>query len=93
MMEAYLKFPDEQTAIKCCPEWRTGKRWIQPTLRTEIAVRGTLYNDDGEYDEDGSTIKQPTPKVGFFIDVIRGEIPEAARQYVVHPATPDFVLS
>ncbi|WP_228723059.1 hypothetical protein [Limnobaculum xujianqingii] len=91
-MMRYLRFPDERTAIKCCPEWLDGDNWIQPTLRIEIAVRGTLYNNDGEYDEKGNTIKEPTKKVGFFIDVIRGEIPTAAQQYLVNPATPDFVL-
>ncbi|MCD1124826.1 hypothetical protein LPW36_02045 [Jinshanibacter sp. LJY008] len=91
-MQNYLRFTDEETAKRCCPEWLDGDNWMQPTLHTEIAVRGTLYNDDGEYDEEGNTIKEPTQKVGFFVDVIRGEIPSAARQYIVHPTTPDFIL-
>lgn len=88
----YLRFPDERTAIKCCPEWLVNGDWIQPTLRTEIAVRGTLYNDDGVYDDEGNTVTPPTVKDGFFIDVIRGVIPKAAQQYLINPATPDFVL-
>ncbi|WP_228723052.1 hypothetical protein [Limnobaculum xujianqingii] len=92
-MMRYLRFPDERTAIKCCPEWFTAGNWTQPTLRIEIAVRGTLYNDDGEYDEKGNTIKEPTKKVGFFIDVIRGDVPEAAKEYIVSPTTPDYILA
>ncbi|WP_228723048.1 hypothetical protein [Limnobaculum xujianqingii] len=91
-MMRYLRFPDERTAIECCPEWFTAGNWIQPTLRIEIAVRGTLYKDNGEYDEDGNVVTPPTPKDGFFVDVIRGEVPLAAQQYIVYPTTPDFVL-
>jgi hypothetical protein len=90
----YLKFPDEATAKKSTGWWTKKSGWAAPTPTLQIAVRGVLYNNDGEYDpETGDVIREPTQRDGFFIDVIYGDIPQAARQYIIAPDHPDFVLA
>ncbi|MEO3293102.1 hypothetical protein ABHD31_08105 [Enterobacter cloacae] len=89
----FLHFPDESTAKKATGWWSKSKGWVMPTTSLQIAVRGVLYNDDGEYAEDGTVIKEPTVKQGFFIDVLYGEIPEKARGYIVTPVDPEFILA
>ncbi|EFA4476337.1 hypothetical protein [Escherichia coli] len=89
----YLRFPDEATARAATGWWSEGAGWIEPTPQLQIAVRGVLYNNDGEYAEDGTIITEPTAKPGFHIDVINGDIPEPSRQYIVTPDNPEFVLA
>lgn len=89
----YLQFPDEKTARSVTGWWSKKAGWITPSPELQIAVRGVLYNDDGEYDSVGNTTKEPTALPGFHVDVIYGEIPEAAQQYIVTPSDPDFVLA
>lgn len=90
----YLRFPDETTAQKVSGWWSKKSGWVAPTPSLQIAVRGVLYNDDAEYDPDTEElIKEPSQKDGFFIDVIYGDIPQVAQNYIVIPANPDFVLA
>lgn len=89
----YLCFPDEKTAQAVTGWWSNEAGWAAPTKSLQFAVRGTLYNDDGEYDADGNVTKEPTQQAGFFIDVIYGDIPEAARHYIVTPSNPKYVLA
>ncbi|HEB4902547.1 hypothetical protein ACLET0_14415 [Escherichia coli] len=89
----YLVFPDEATAKKS-GWWSKESGWVAPTPTLQIAVRGVLYNDDGVYDDEtGECITPPTPRPGFHIDVIYGDIPAEAQQYIVAPEKPDFVLA
>lgn len=88
----YLQFPDESTARVTTGWWGKKSGWAAPTPALQIAVRGVQF-DDAEYDDSGNMTKPPAPQPGFHIDVIYGEIPEAARQYIVTPAEPDFVLA
>lgn len=90
----YLVFPDEATAKKLTGWWSKKYGWAAPTPELQIAVRGVLYNNDGVYDDDTSEcITPPTPRPGFSVDVIYGDIPPAAQRYIVEPAAPDFVLA
>ncbi|HAZ7413386.1 hypothetical protein RSW05_11710 [Escherichia coli] len=89
----YLQFPDEATARTASGWWLKKSGWPAPTPELQIAVRGELYNDDGEYDNAGGVIKEPSTKDGFFIDVIYGDIPADARIFIVTPSHPDFVLA
>lgn len=90
----YLRFPDEAIAKSSSGWWSKKAGWQSPTPMLQIVVRGTLYNDDGEYDPDTrATIKEPSKRDGFFIDVIYGDIPATAQQYIVTPTHPDFVLA
>lgn len=92
-MIKYLCFPDEFTARKTTGWWSKKSGWIAPTPQLQIAVRGVLYSDDGEYDADGNVIKEPTLKDGYHIDVIYGLIPEAAQKFIINPSTPEYVLA
>ncbi|EFI9520617.1 TPA: hypothetical protein OB850_002431 [Escherichia coli] len=90
----YLQFPDEATAKSTTGWWSKSAGWASPTPELQIAVRGVLLNNDGEYDPDtGEMIKEPSRKDGFFIDVICGYIPTEAQQYIVIPNHPYFVLA
>ncbi|WP_276851024.1 hypothetical protein [Enterobacter oligotrophicus] len=89
----YLKFPDEATA-RATTGWWSDDSWIQPSPRLQIAVRGVLYNSDGIYDnETGACLTPPTAREGFHIDVLYGDVPQAAQVYIVTPKKPDFVLA
>ncbi|HHV9275768.1 TPA: hypothetical protein ACUSTA_001246 [Escherichia coli] len=90
----YLFFPDEKTAKITTGFWdKKAGCWAEPAKSLQFSVRGALYNADGEYAEDGSVIKEPTIRPGFYIDVIYGDIPQPARQYRVTPSTPEYVLA
>lgn len=90
----YLRFPDEATAKKLTGWWSKKAGWTDPSSSLQIVVRGTLYNDDGEYDPDTrKTIKEPSKRDCFFIDVIYGDIPAEAQQFIVTPEHPNFVLA
>lgn len=90
----YLQFPDEKVARSATGWWSKKAGWITPSPELQIAVRGVLYNDDGEYNANtGDVIKEPTAQTGYHIDVIYGAIPEAAQQFIVTPSAPDFVLA
>lgn len=90
----YLRFPDEATAKSVTGWWSKKAGWLTPSPSLQIAVRGVLYNNDGEYDaETGETIKEPSRKDGFYIDVIKGAIPVDAQKYIIKPDNPDFVLA
>ncbi|MEP9180089.1 hypothetical protein ABKT77_15130 [Enterobacter cloacae] len=89
----YLQFPDEKTARSATGWWSKEAGWIIPSPELQIAVRGVLYNSDGEYDEAGNVIKEPTLKDGYHIDVIYGLIPEAAQKFIINPSTPEYVLA
>ncbi|MEF4449919.1 hypothetical protein U9Z59_01050 [Escherichia coli] len=89
----YLQFPDEATAKSTTGWWSKSAGWASPTPELQIAVRGVLYSDDGEYDADENVIKEPTLKDGYHIDVIYGLIPEAAQKFIINPSTPEYVLA
>ncbi len=89
----YLRFPDEATARAATGWWSEGAGWAVPTKSIQFSVRGALYNSDGEYDEAGNVIKEPTLKDGYHIDVIYGLIPEAAQKFIINPSTPEYVLA
>lgn len=87
----YLRFPDEATAIAACPNWRDGDGWIAPKERTQIVVRGTIY-EPATQDASG-TLTAGSALPGFHIDVIAGTVPAAARAYELAPANPHFEQS
>ncbi|KLQ27233.1 hypothetical protein [Enterobacter hormaechei] len=90
----YLQFPDEATAKSSTGWWTKKSGWEAPTPELQIAVRGVLLNNDGEYDPlTTEVIKEPSKRDGFFVDVIYGDIPAEAQQYIITPAHPDFVLA
>lgn len=93
-MMTNLVFSDETTARTVTGWWSKKSGWVAPTPALQISVRGTLYNDDAEFDtETGRVIKEPSKKDGFFIDVLYGEIPVDAQRYIVSPDHPLFVLA
>lgn len=87
----YLRFPNEATAITVCPNWRDGDGWISPKERTQIVVRGTIYQP-ASLDANGKLITGEALE-GFHIDVIAGSIPVAARAYELIPTNPHFEQS
>ncbi|WP_407211905.1 hypothetical protein [Enterobacter hormaechei] len=90
----YLRFLDESAAKNATGWWSKEAGWITPSPELQIAVRGVLSNDDGEYNPNtGEVIQEPTVQPGYHIDVIYGAIPEEAQQFIVTPSDPDFVLA
>jgi len=63
-------------------------KWQYYTHDYSCDVVGTIYNDDGVYNEEtGEPITPPTAMEGFHVNYI-GAYPEEFEQYVVTPATP-----
>ncbi|EMG9222362.1 hypothetical protein V5353_003459 [Enterobacter hormaechei] len=89
----YLHFPDEETAKEISGWWGAETGWVKPSKTLQIAVRGVLYNDDGEYGENGEVITEPTIIPGFHIDVIYGDISIDIQKYIVEPVNPYFILA
>lgn len=88
----YLRFPDEATAIAACPNWRSDESWSAAKERTQIVVRGTIYEPD-TLDADGNVTATGAALEGFHIDVITGTVPDAAQAYELVPVNPHFIQS
>ena len=62
--------------------------WNYYTHEYSCDVVGTIYNNDGVYDEEtGEVISAPTAMEGFHVNYC-GEYPEDLGQYLVAPTTP-----
>ena len=57
-----------------------------------IDVIGTLYNDDGVYDEEGEVVTAPTAMTGFHVNYL-GDLPDGWDAYEVTPAQPKRVFA
>jgi len=80
----YLKFKDEAEALSVL--YRTegaveadtefgieAKEGYQVANFANISVIGTIYNDDGVYNDEGATVTAPTAQDGFFVNVRASE--------------------
>jgi hypothetical protein len=62
------------------------------TANHAIDVIGTLYNDDGVYDEEGEVVTAPTAMTGFHVNFL-GTLPEGWDAYEVTPEQPQRVFA
>ncbi len=62
------------------------------TANHAIDVIGTLYNDDGVYDEEGEEVTPPTAMAGFHVNYL-GTLPEGWNAYEVTPEQPKRVFA
>ena len=62
------------------------------TAERAIDVIGTLYNDDGVYDEEGDEVSAPTAMAGFHVNYL-GDLPEGWGVYEVTPEQPKRVFA
>ena len=62
------------------------------TASRAIDVIGTLYNDDGVYDEEGEEVSAPTAMTGFHVNYL-GTLPQGWGQYEVTPEQPKRVFA
>ena len=62
------------------------------TTDRAIDVIGTLYNDDGVYDEESKVITAPTAMTGFHVNYL-GDLPDGWDAYEVTPAQPKRVFA
>ena len=97
----FLKFADEATwreaAIEAGiltmiedEEGNQQERWMFYTLDWAVDVIGTIYNDDGTYDEEGNELTPPTAVPGFHVNA-KWNKPPTARSVaatIAKPATP-----
>lgn len=97
----YLKFKDEAEAISVL--YRTegaveaneelgieAKEGYQVPNFANISVIGTIYNDDGLYDEEGNMVTPPTAKEGWHVNVraCDGEPMELIEPYAIDVDSP-----
>ncbi|UYE97342.1 hypothetical protein [Cyanophage S-TIM54] len=57
-----------------------------------IDVIGTLYNDDGVYDEEGEVITPPTVMPGWHVNYL-GDLPDGWGDYEVSPESPHRIFA
>ena len=62
------------------------------TADRAIDVIGTLYNDDGVYDEEGEEVTAPTPMDGWHVNYL-GDLPEGWETYEVYPEPPKRIFA
>ena len=62
------------------------------TAERAIDVIGTLYNDDGVYDEEGDEVSAPTAMTGFHVNYL-GDLPEGWDVYEVTPEQPKRIFA
>ena len=62
------------------------------TAERAIDVIGTLYNDDGVYDEEGDEVSAPTAMAGFHVNYL-GDLPEGWDVYEVTPEQPKRIFA
>jgi len=62
------------------------------TADRAIDVIGTLYNDDGVYDEEGKVITAPTAMTGFHVNY-QGALPEGWETFEITPEQPKRVFA
>ena len=62
------------------------------TADRAIDVIGTLYNDDGVYDDQGEVVTAPTAMTGFHVNYL-GALPDGWGEYVVTPEHPKRVFA
>jgi hypothetical protein len=55
-----------------------------------IDVIGTIYNDDGVYDEEGEVVTAPTAIMGFHVNY-QGALPDGWDAFEVKPGSPQRI--
>ena len=62
------------------------------TADRAIDVIGTLYNDDGVYDDEGEVVTAPTKMAGFHVNY-QGPLPDGWEEHEVTPDSPKRVFA
>ena len=62
------------------------------TADRAVDVIGTLYNDDGVYDEEGEVITAPTAMTGFHVNY-QGALPDGWGAFEIKPEQPKRVFA
>ena len=96
----YFRFTDEAawvTVAKAAGFYVTDPETETEVLQAYTADRaidviGTLYNDDGVYDEEGEEVTAPTPMDGWHVNYL-GDLPEGWETYEVHPEPPKRIFA
>ena len=96
----YFRFTDETawvTAAKAAGFYvnnaETETEELQAyTIDRAIDVIGTLYNDDGVYDEDGYEVTAQTPMDGWHVNYL-GDLPDGWGAYEVKPKPPKRIFA
>ena len=96
----YFRFTDEAawvTAAKAAGFYVTDPETESEVLQAYTAERaidviGTLYNDDGAYDEEGEEVTAPTPMDGWHVNYV-GDLPEGWDAYEVTPEQPKRIFA
>ena len=96
----FFRFTDEAawvTAAKAAGFYVTDPETESEVLQAYTAdhaidVIGTLYNDDGVYNEEGEEVSAPTAMAGFHVNYM-GELPEGWGAYEVMPEQPKRVFA
>lgn len=96
----YFRFTDETawvTAAKSASFYVTNAETETEELQAyttdrAIDVIGTLYNDDGVYDEEGEEVTAPTPMDGWHVNYL-GDLPDGWETYEVKPEPPKRIFA
>lgn len=83
MKNLYLKFDSEEQARSVCP-----KLFEKPSKGWSPDIVGTIYNDDGIYDDEGQVVSAPTVLEGFHVNLICEEDFVIDESYIINPANP-----
>ena len=91
-MTTFLRFPDEATAQAALADFHDADYgWQTASLVHALDPIGMLY-DPGTADAQGNELTPPVALEGWHVNFI-GELPEAARAYVLVPILPRVVFA
>ena len=96
----FLRFPDEAAwreaakEVGILTEVDGDDRCLFYTMDWAVDVIGTIYNDDGVYDEEGNEITPPTAVDGFHVNAKWMKPPKsrAVAATIAKPATPHRIF-
>tara|TARA_Y100000361_G_scaffold111306_1_gene101427 strand:- start:27 stop:359 length:333 start_codon:yes stop_codon:yes gene_type:complete len=96
----YFRFTDEATWVTAAKAAGFYVTYVETeteelqayTADRAIDVIGTLYNDDGVFDEDGEQVTAPTPMDGWHVNYL-GDLPDGWEAYEVNPAPPKRIFA
>jgi hypothetical protein len=86
---AYLEFTDEDEARSILCDFYSAEFGWDLSIIDPV---GILYNNDAVFDTQGNCITEPTPLVGWHMNLI-GNLPASALAYELNPAKPKRVFA
>ena len=94
MQKIYLTFKDKKEFENCFKDNFDDNNKIISKPGFEFSVIGKLFKNNGKYDENGDTVKEPTQIKGFHVNMLVSEenLSKIPKNKIVNPKSPQRVF-